>query len=160
MNTFASIFLCAGGLFDFDLTFLIEALLFFLFASVVTKTFISPISQLLSERAEHIKAQYKRTTFLTRVASDKILDSAELIYTEISEINRQSNLFRSYMDVIFFIEIWRMEDKSAFIFYSFEKQLIIHSAYTYLSAKKQFKCQVNKFFKLKYAFPSKFIKKP
>jgi uncharacterized membrane protein len=54
----------ASGLFDFDLTFPTEALLFLILATVVTFIFLSPISKQIDERAEFINYTLRKSTIL------------------------------------------------------------------------------------------------
>jgi len=64
MNFPITFLLNAGGLFDFDLTFLIEAVLFITLAFVVTNVFLSPISKQLNERSEFINYTLRKATIL------------------------------------------------------------------------------------------------
>ena len=64
MNFPISLFLTAGGLFDFDLTFVAEAILFLLLAFVVTFVFLGPVTKQLDERAELINYTLRKSTIL------------------------------------------------------------------------------------------------
>jgi hypothetical protein len=54
-----------SGLFDFDLTFVAEAILFIILALFVTFAFITPITKQLDERAEFINYTCKSNILLT-----------------------------------------------------------------------------------------------
>jgi len=63
MNLSTTFFLNASGLFDFDLTFPTEALLFLILAIVITFVFLNPISKQLDDRAEFIDLIYANQQF-------------------------------------------------------------------------------------------------
>ena len=50
----STLFLSAGSLFDFDLTFVVELTLFVILALVVTNNFVNPVSNELNKRSEFI----------------------------------------------------------------------------------------------------------
>jgi hypothetical protein len=50
MNFPVTFFINASGLFDFDLTFPTEALLFLILAGVTTSVFLTPVGQQMEER--------------------------------------------------------------------------------------------------------------
>ena len=56
MNFSTTFLINASGLFDFDLTFPSEALLFLILATVITNVFLSPISNQLDERYIYIRS--------------------------------------------------------------------------------------------------------
>ena len=79
MNFSVSFFLNAGGLFDFDLTFAAEAVLFIILALVVTFGFISPISKQLDERADFINYTLRKSTILLTLGYEKLINSVGLL---------------------------------------------------------------------------------
>ena len=60
---FNNFFINAGSLFDFDLTFVAELLLFIILALVVTNKFIGPVSKEINERAEFINYTLENQQF-------------------------------------------------------------------------------------------------
>ena len=59
-----------GGLFDFDLTFVVQAVLFIILALVTTNVFLSPISKQLDERSEFINYTLRKATILLTFAKN------------------------------------------------------------------------------------------
>ena len=96
MNSSITFYLNAGGLFDFDLTFVAEAILFIILALVVTFVFISPISSQLDERAEFINYNLRKSTILLSFGYDKLASSVGLLTHEVAELNRQTKLTKDY----------------------------------------------------------------
>jgi hypothetical protein len=62
----------ASGLFDFDLTFVAETILFIILALVVTSSFISPITKELKERATFIKRTLGESSALVACGYDRL----------------------------------------------------------------------------------------
>ena len=59
-----TLFLSAGSLFDFDLTFVVELTLFVILALVVTNNFVNPVSNELNKRSEFINYTLPKSTIL------------------------------------------------------------------------------------------------
>jgi hypothetical protein len=84
-----------SGLFDFDLTFVAEAILFIILALFVTFAFITPITKQLDERAEFINTLRKSNILLT-FGYEKLSECIGLLTQETTEMNRQMKLTRSF----------------------------------------------------------------
>jgi F0F1-type ATP synthase membrane subunit b/b' len=103
---FSSSFVVTGGsLFDFDFTFVTEAILFILLAVVVTFTFLGPISKQLEERAEYVNIASRKATFFVGANYQESLTSLSLVLSEIEELNRQLKLTKEYTQIEFEKEI-------------------------------------------------------
>ena len=105
MNFLGTFLLTAGGLFDFDLTFVAEAILFILLALVVTFVFISPVSKQLDARADFINYNLRKATILLTFGYEKLVGCVGLLTEEIGEMNRQIKLTKSYTNENFENEI-------------------------------------------------------
>jgi len=79
MNFSVTFLLNAGGLFDFDLTFAAEAVLFIILALVVTFAFVNPISKQLDERADFINYTLRKSTILLTLGYEKLITSVGLL---------------------------------------------------------------------------------
>jgi len=93
------------GLFDFDFTFLSEALLFLLFSFVVTSVFIVPIGKQLDDRDEFIDYNLRKSTILLHFGYQKLLNCVEFLVSEVSELNRQNKSLKNYLNSHFEKEI-------------------------------------------------------
>ena len=85
MNFPITFFINASGLFDFDLTFPTEALLFLILAVVVTFTFLNPISQQMDERSEFINYTLRKSTILLALGYEKLTTCVGLLTAEIDK---------------------------------------------------------------------------
>ena len=94
-----------GGLFDFDLTFVVQAILFTILALVTTNVFLSPISQQLDERSEFINYTLRKATILLTFGYEKLIDCVGLLTEEIGEMNRQIKITKEYTNSNFEAEI-------------------------------------------------------
>ena len=105
MNFPITFFINASGLFDFDLTFPTEALLFLILAVVVTFTFLNPISQQMDERSEFINYTLRKSTILLALGYEKLTTCVGLLTAEIDEMNRQIKLVKNYTNSKFEEEV-------------------------------------------------------
>ena len=71
-------FLAASGLFDFDLTFVAETVLFIILALVVTFVFLNPISKQLDDRADFINFNLRKSTILLTFGYEKLIQLLHL----------------------------------------------------------------------------------
>lgn len=95
MNFSTTFFINSGGLFDFDLTFVLEVTLFILLAIVVTFSFISPLSAQINERAEFIDYNLRKSTILLTLGYEKLSNCVLILTEENNEINRQLKLVQT-----------------------------------------------------------------
>ena len=79
-----------GGLFDFDLTFVIQAILFTILALVTTNVFLSPISKQLDERSEFINYTLRKATILLTFGYEKFINDG-IITKIVNELKINQN---------------------------------------------------------------------
>lgn len=150
MNFSVSFFLNAGGLFDFDLTFAAEAVLFIILALVVTFGFISPISKQLDERADFINYTLRKSTILLTLGYEKLINSVGLLTEEIGEMNRQIKLTRSYVNSQFENEVLSAQKENSLLLSKLKGDLSIKSAYLFSNLSKDLVTITDKFFDKKF----------
>jgi len=150
MNFSVSFFLNAGGLFDFDLTFAAEAVLFIILALVVTFGFISPISKQLDERADFINYTLRKSTILLTLGYEKLINSVGLLTEEIGEMNRQMKLTRSYVNSQFENEVLSAQKENSLLLSQLKGDLSIKSAYLFSNLSKDLVTITDKFFDKKF----------
>jgi len=154
MNFSVSFFLNAGGLFDFDLTFVAEAVLFIILALVVTFGFISPISKQLDERADFINYTLRKSTILLTLGYEKLINSVGLLTEEIGEMNRQMKLTRSYVNSQFENEVLSAQKENSLLLSKLKGDLSIKSAYLFSNLSKDLVTITDKFFDKKFQYNS------
>jgi hypothetical protein len=150
MNFSVSFFLNAGGLFDFDLTFAAEAVLFIILALVVTFGFISPISKQLDERADFINYTLRKSTILLTLGYEKLINSVGLLTEEIGEMNRQMKLTRNYVNSQFENEVSSAQKENSLLLSKLKGDLSIKSAYLFSNLSKDLVIITDKFFDKKF----------
>lgn len=150
MNFSTSFFLNAGGLFDFDLTFVAEAVLFIILALVVTFAFISPISKQLDERAEFINYTLRKSTILLTFGYEKLTTCVGLLTEEIDEMNRQIKLVKNYTNLKFEDEIIFIQKENLKILSELKGDLAIKSAYIFSNLTTDINSLTTKFFEKKF----------
>lgn len=143
-------FLNAGGLFDFDLTFLAEAILFILLAIVVTFSFLSPISVQLSKRNELINFNLRKASILITYGYNQLSTCVELLTEELSELNRQLKLTQAYTNSTFEEEILAVQTKNIKIISQFKGNLAMNSAFLLANINKELLILTDRFFALKF----------
>ena len=146
MNFPITFFLSGGGLFDFDLTFLAEALLFVLLALVVTFVFISPVSKKLNERAELINYTLRKSTILLTLGYDKLSTCIDLLTKEINELNRQIKLVKNNTNLSFEAEILTVQKENLKILSKLKGDLSIKSAILLSNVNKELNTLTESFF--------------
>ena len=125
---FMTFFLTGGGLFDFDLTFVAEGILFFLLALIVTFVFLMPISNQLNQRAELINYSLRKSTILLTLGYEKLSNCLELLTKEINELNRQMKLVKNYTNSTFETEILFVQKENIKLLSQLKGDLAIQSA--------------------------------
>jgi len=146
MNFPTTIFLSGGGLFDFDLTFVAEGVLFLILSVVVTFVFISPVSKHLTERAESINLSLRKSTILLTLGYDKLSNCIELLTKEINELNRQIKLVKSYTNSSFEEEVLSVQKENVKILSKLKGDLSIKSAILLDSINKELNSVTDSFF--------------
>ena len=106
-------FINKSNLFDFDLTFVGQLILFTTLALVVTFKFINPISKEIDDRAEFINYTLRKSTILLTFGYEKLADCVLLLSEEINELNRQTKLTREYCNSNFEDEVTLVQKENA-----------------------------------------------
>jgi hypothetical protein len=150
MNFPITFLLNAGGLFDFDLTFLAEASLFLFLATIVTFVFISPISKQLDERAEFINYTLRKATILLTFGYEKLVGCVGLLTEEIGEMNRQIKLTRNYTNSNFEDEVALVQKENLKLLSKLKGDLSIKSAYIFSNITTDLISLTDKFFAKKF----------
>lgn len=119
----------AGGLFDFDLTFFAEGILFIILSLVVTFGFLSPISTQLSQRAESINFNLRKSSILITYGYERLSTCVELLTEEFNELNRQLKLTRAYTNATFEEEIVSVQNQNMKLLSKLKGDLSIKSAF-------------------------------
>jgi len=150
MNFPITFLLNAGGLFDFDLTFLIEALLFITLAFVVTNVFLSPISKQLNERSEFINYTLRKATILLTFGYEKLIGCVGLLTEEIGEMNRQIKLTKDYTNASFESEVSSVQQANSQLLSKLKGDLSIKSAFVFSNITADLISLTDKFFVKKF----------
>jgi hypothetical protein len=150
MNFPITFLLNAGGLFDFDLTFLIEALLFITLAFVVTNVFLSPISKQLNERSEFINYTLRKATILLTFGYEKLIGCVGLLTEEIGEMNRQIKLTKDYTNTSFEFEVSSVQQANSQLLSKLKGDLSIKSAFVFSNITADLVSLTDKFFVKKF----------
>ena len=150
MTFSATSFLTAGGLFDFDLTFLAETTLFIILALAVTNVFINPISAQLDSRAEFINFTLRKSTILLTFGYDKLSDCIGLLTKEVSELNRQIKLTREYTNTNFEEEVLSVQKQNSKLLSKLKGDLSIKSAYLFSNVTSELISLTDSFFAKKF----------
>jgi F0F1-type ATP synthase membrane subunit b/b' len=150
MTFSATSFLTAGGLFDFDLTFVAETILFIILALVVTFVFLNPISKQLDDRAEFINFTLRKSTILLTLGYEKLSESIGLLTEEVTELNRQIKLTRSYTNSNFEEEVLSVQKQNSKLLSKLKGDLSIKSAYIFSNVRSELISLTDKFFEKKF----------
>jgi len=150
MNFSTTFFINASGLFDFDLTFPTEALLFLILAIVVTFVFLNPISKQLDERAEFIDYTLRKSTILLTFGYEKLSTCVGLLTDEINEMNRQIRLVKNYTNSKFEDEISFVQKENLKILSNLKGDLAIKSAFLFSNLTTDLTALTDKFFTKKF----------
>jgi hypothetical protein len=150
MNLSTTFFLNASGLFDFDLTFPTEALLFLILAIVITFVFLNPISKQLDDRAEFIDFNLRKSTILLNFGYEKLSTCVGLLTDEINEMNRQIRLVKSYTNSKFEDEIALVQKENLTLLSNLKGDLSIKSAFLFSNLISDLSSLTDKFFIKKF----------
>ena len=150
MTFSATSFLTAGGLFDFDLTFVAETILFIILALVVTNVFINPISAQLDSRAEFINFTLRKSTILLTFGYERLSECIGLLTKEVSELNRQIKLTREYTNTNFEEEVLSVQKQNSKLLSKLKGDLSIKSAYLFSNVTSELISLTDSFFAKKF----------
>jgi len=143
-------FINDGSLFDFDLTFIAELLLFIVLALVVTFKFIGPVSKEIDARAEFINYTLRKSTILLTFGYERLSECVDLLTTEINEMNRQVKLTRNFTNTNFENEVIEAQQKNAKLLSKLKGDLAIKSAYLFANINDELTSVTDKFFIKKF----------
>jgi F0F1-type ATP synthase membrane subunit b/b' len=147
---FSVTFFLNGGLFDFDLTFVAEATLFLLLSLVVTFVFLAPISKQIDERSEFIDYTLRKSTIILNFSYKQLTNCVELLTDEISELNRQIKITKSYKNNNFESEINSIQQENSKLLSKLKGELAIKSAYAFSNVTNELATITDKFFIKKF----------
>lgn len=150
MTFSGTFFLTASGLFDFDLTFVAETILFIILALVVTFIFLNPISKQLDERADFINFNLRKSTILLTFGYEKLSECVGLLTSEVTEMNRQIKLTKSYTNSNFEEEVLLVQKKNSLLLSKLKGDLSIKSAYLFSNVTSELTTLTNTFFTKKF----------
>jgi len=139
-----------GGLFDFDLTFVIQAILFTILAFVTTNVFLSPISKQLDERSEFINYTLRKATILLTFGYEKLTGCVGLLTEEIGEMNRQIKLTKDYTNSNFETEVLSVQKTNSQLLSKLKGDLSIKSAFVFANITPDLMSLTDKFFVKKF----------
>ena len=139
-----------GGLFDFDLTFVVQAILFTILALVTTNVFLSPISKQLDERSEFINYTLRKATILLTFGYEKLTDCVGLLTEEIGEMNRQIKLSKDYTNASFESEVSSVQQANSQLLSKLKGDLSIKSAFVFSNITADLISLTDKFFVKKF----------
>ncbi len=143
-------FLTASGLFDFDLTFVAETILFIILALVVTFVFLNPIAAQLDDRAKFIEMNLRKSTILLTFGYEKLSECVGLLTSEVTEMNRQIKLTKSYTNSNFEEEVLVVQKKNSLLLSKLKGDLSIKSAYLFSNITGELISLTNAFFTKKF----------
>ena len=150
MNFTTTFFVSESKLFDFDLTFVAQLILFTTLALVVTFKFINPISKEIDDRAEFINYTLRKSTILLTFGYEKLSDCVLLLSEEISELNRQTKLTKNYCNSNFEKEVNLVQQENLKLLSKLEGDLAIKSAFLFSNISNDLNSLTDKFFEKKF----------
>ena len=150
MTFSGTFFLTASGLFDFDLTFVAETILFIILALVVTFVFLNPISKQLDDRADFINFNLRKSTILLTFGYEKLSECVGLLTSEVTEMNRQIKLTKSYTNSNFEEEVLFVQKQNSLLLSKLKGDLSIRSAYLFSNVTSELIALTNNFFTKKF----------
>ena len=148
--TFSATSFLTGALFDFDLTFVAETILFIILALVVTFVFLKPISQQLDDRAEFINYNLRKSTILLTFGYEKLSECVGLLTEEVSEMNRQLKLTRNYTNSNFEEEVLSVQKQNSKLLSKLKGDLSIKSAFLFSNVTRELISLTDTFFQKKF----------
>jgi hypothetical protein len=150
MSFSVTFFLNAGGLFDFDLTLPAETTLFIILALVVTNVFINPLSKELKERAKFINKNLRKSNFLVTFGYEKLTKCVGLLTKEITEMNRQIKMTKTYCNSNFEDEVLFVQQENSKILSELKGDLSVQSALLFSNLTNDLFSLTDKFFVKKF----------
>lgn len=150
MLSLTSFYISSSGLFDFDLTFVIEGILFLFLSYVVTNSFLIPISDQIHSRADFINYNLKKTALLFTFGNDNLKNLISLVIKEENEINRQKRILDQRTAALFEKESLRMQNKTNHVLIEFKRNIAIKFAIVLSNLEDNLTYLTNEFFYKKF----------
>lgn len=139
-----------NGLFDFDLTFLAEGILFFLLSVAVTNLFLSPISKQIEERNEMLDFQYRKSMILFDVAQEKLMFCVSWLTNENLELRRQVKEIRRQSAQEVELQLTDAQEETTKLLLQLKKELAIQSVLILSTVKQEILLLSNNFVAKKF----------
>ena len=149
MNFYGTFFL-TGGLFDFDLTFLSETILFIVFSLIVTFVFLNPISKQLNDRAEFIDYTLRKSSIILNFSYKNLISCVDLLNSEMTELNRQLKITKNYTNQNFENEINLVQKENSLLLSKLKGELAIKVSYVFANITNDLSSLTDKFFAKKF----------
>jgi hypothetical protein len=143
-------FLTTSGLFDFDLTFVAETMLFIILALVVTFVFLNPISKQLNERANFIDTNLRKSTILLTFGYEKLSECVGLLTSEVTEMNRQIKITKTLTNLNFEQEVLIVQKKNSLLLSKLKGDLSVKSACLFSNVRGELISLTDGFFSKKF----------
>ena len=150
MNFSRTFLLNAGGLFDFDLTFVAQIALFFILSLIVTFVFLLPVSKQINKRAESINYNLRESTIFLSFGYEKLSNAIQLLTSEFKELNRQLKLSRNYTLSSFENEVISIQKENFKLLNKLKGSFILKSSFLLLDIRKELVDLTDKFFRKKF----------
>ncbi len=122
-----SFFISSSGLFDFDMTFLSQALLFFFLSLSITNFFLLPISKTIEERNTYISQILQKVDILVALACEQSEEYTSLLVEERKELNRQNHLLKNYLKIRFQKEVENIQKENQLLINKVKVSFILQS---------------------------------
>jgi hypothetical protein len=145
-----TLWLSENGLFDFDLTFPAEIILFFLLSYIIIKVFLNPISIELADRAEFLGKTITKSICLLNIGYKQVDGTLDLMVREVAELKRQLRFAKEYTTEKFEEEIRFVQKKSLLLLSEVKGDLALKSVVLFSSLLGDIDISLDKFFEKKF----------
>jgi hypothetical protein len=145
MTMNSCILFAVNGLFDFDFTFLIQGFFFLILSVVISRFFLKPLSQEIDKRGQLIDYSSKKSMILITLGVEKVTSSIQLITNEVTELNRQQNHLKSYVNQAFEGPLFTTQSLLVHISEKIKGNFKIQSAFLLIDAMPELKVLTTNF---------------
>lgn len=125
--------LAVNGLFDFDFTFFLQALLFAFLSFIVQYFFLSPLSKQLEYRSYSIFFSEKKAMFIIGSTEKSLFAYSRTLVNHAKELLRQKKVSFSYVQKKFDFQLNESKLENERIVFVGTKGLLLQQAYLYSS---------------------------
>lgn len=147
-----SFFISTNGLFDFDFTFLSEALLFLLLSISISNFFLLPISKQIDERKNYVNYNIRKLDILIDLASENINELIAFIFEENKELSRHQSIVKNYSKARFEKEISNIQNINESLLKKVKTSFFIQSSKKFSLLNKEIKEVAESIFQNKFLF--------